>query len=403
MMPPHAVDEMVMKRPRQSHRPRTICIVAAVPISLTAFMAPHARAMAGTYRIMLVASSDAGVVPELCGPNVTFTRVDISRGISLAADMKALFKLIGLFRRHRFDLVQSITPKAGLLTMVAGRLARVPRRVHWFTGQVWATRTGAGRWLLKSMDRVLAACSTDLLADSSSQRAFLIREGIVGPTRVVVLGKGSTCGVDLRRFRPDPEVRARVRARLGIPNDAAVALYLGRLNRDKGIPELAAAFVASARACARLHLLVVGYDEEGIRSSLEHTLRAAPGRAHFVGPTAEPEAYMTAADFFVLPSHREGFPITVLEAAGCAIPSIGTCIYGLTDALIDGQTGILVPVRDVEALSAAMTRLAVDECVRRDMGTKARQRVERHFSQAKMTAALSSYYARLFDPMESVE
>jgi glycosyltransferase involved in cell wall biosynthesis len=371
------------------------CIVAAVPLSLGAFMAPHIRALSGDGHVTMVACSADTTVRDLCGPRVTFAPVAIAREIAIVADVRALVALWRLFRRGRFTLVQSITPKAGLLSMVAARLAGVPLRVHWFTGQVWATQHGARRWLLKSLDRLLAACASHLLADSASQRAFLAREGVAAYDRITVLGRGSVCGVDSSRFRPDAWAYAAIRGQLGIPADHVVALYVGRLHREKGVPELAAAFAAAAGANDRLHLLLVGPDEQGLRPALAGVLANYDDRVHFVDQTDAPEKYMAASDFFVIPSHREGFGSTVIEAAACGLPSIGTLIYGLSDAIVDGETGLLVPVGDAEMLSCAIVRLATDERLRAEMGRAARTRVLQHFAQAELTTALRRYYDSL--------
>lgn len=379
-------------------RVRRLCLVAAVPMSLTAFMAPHIRALGPTADITLVASGAPDPAAGLIAPGVRFHAQHISRRVSIVADLKSLVALWRFFRRERFDVVQSITPKAGLLSMLAGRLAGVPVRVHWFTGQVWATRRGPGRAVLKTVDRVLAGCATHLLADSSSQRAFLEREGVVRPGEVIVLGNGSVCGVDTTRFKPDPSARRDVRAETGIPDDAVVALYLGRLNPEKGLPELAAAFASTARHCPRLHLLIVGPDEGRLSASLLQTAGEAAGRLHFVGHTSRPEAFMAAADFVVLPSHREGFGSSVIEAAACEVPAIVTNVYGLTDAVVDGESGLLVPVRDVDTLSAAVRRLATEHETRAAMGRAARLRVERLFTQGRLTDALVGFYADLVEP-----
>jgi glycosyltransferase involved in cell wall biosynthesis len=367
-------------------------MVAAVPISLTAFMAPHVRALARTMDLTLVASAapESGAMGPLTG--VRFHQQPISRRVSVMADVRALVALWRFFRRERFDAVQSITPKAGLLTMIAGRFAGVPTRVHWFTGQVWATRSGAARLLLKGMDRLLAASATHLLADSVSQREFLEREGVVRPGRVTVLAEGSVCGVDTARFKPDPAARRDVRAASGIAADAVVALYLGRLNREKGLPELASAFGRVAPECPSLHLLVVGPDEGDMAESIRTAAGGASKRVHVAGETARPEAFMAAADFFVLPSHREGFGSSVIEAAACEVPAIATSIYGLTDAVADGESGVLVPVRDVVALAGAMRQLATEHDLRRRMGAAARLRVERLFTEERLTAALGAFY-----------
>jgi glycosyltransferase involved in cell wall biosynthesis len=372
-------------------------------MTLTAFMAPHIRVMSRSWAITLVATGTRDTMSDLCGPNVTFERVAINRRISIAADLVSLVNLWRLFRRHRFHAVLSISHKAGLLAMIAGRAAGVPVRVHWLTGQVWATRRGFVRWLLKSLDRVLVRCSTHLLADSASQRAFLIDQGVLRPGQVTVLGHGSVCGVDTSRFKPDPDLRREIRDRFGIPETAVTALFLGRLTRDKGLPELVSAFDRASAACPDLHLLVVGPDEEGLTTLIADRLARVRDRIHLEDHTPRPQAFMAAADFFVSPSHREGFGMTVIEAAACGIPAVATKIYGLSDAVEDGESGILIDVADVDALSAALTRLANDHGLRRKMGEAARRRVEAYFMQADLTEALRAFYARLTEPAEAVK
>lgn len=376
-----------------SSAPRSIAIVAASPMSLNAFMAPHVRVLSSTHAVTLVAACESSAVAAQLNECVGFAPVMIQRAVSLKDDSRALIDLVRLFRERRFDIVQSITPKAGLLSMVAARLAGVPVRIHWFTGQVWATKTGPARWLLKALDRVLAACATDMLADSPSQRDFLEREGVVAAGRIRVLGAGSVCGVDLSRFHPDPAARCEIREQHDIPEQAVVCLYLGRLTRDKGVVELARAFAATAAQHPDVVCLVVGPDEGGVREIMTSELGAHVSRVRFVDFTTVPERYMAASDIFVMPSYREGFGSSVIEAAGCGLPAIGTAIYGLSDAIADGHTGELVPVRDVAALSDAISRMATDHDLRRQLGEQARARAETVFAQTHLTTALMDFYA----------
>lgn len=379
-------------------RTRDVCIVATIPMPLTVFMAPHIRVLSRRLAVTLVATGTCDAMSNLRGPNVTCEPVTINREISIAADVLSLVNLWRLFRRHRFIAVQTISHKAGLLGMVAARAAGVPVRVHWFTGQAWAQRRGFSRWLLKSLDRVLVRCSTHLLADSVSQVAYLIENGIVRPGQATVLGHGSVCGVDSSRFKPDPGLRQEIRDRFRIPETAVTALFLGRLTRDKGLPELAAAFEQTSTECPDLHLLVVGPDEGGLKASMTQQLARVADRVHFESYTAQPQAFMAAADLFVMPSHREGFGMTVIEAAACGVPAIATRIYGLSDAVADGESGILVDLGDIPGLSAAMTALARDHALRRRMGEAAKRRVDEFFTQARLTEAYRMFFARLIDP-----
>lgn len=374
---------------------RGICVVSTVPVALTAFMAPHILALCARQPIVLVTSGGPDRLRGLLGKRVTFVPLEIARDASVLGDLRALLALFRLFRAQRFEAVISITPKAGLLAMLAARMAGVPLRIHWFVGQVWATRRGMARRFLRALDTVLARAATHLLADSPSQRAFLEAEGVTGPGVITVFGDGSVCGVDTTRFRPDSEARHRIRTQLGIPPDAMVALFVGRLNRDKGTPEMTEAFAQVAAELPELHLLLVGTDEGNFRPRIRERLGDRHDRVHFVDYTYEVEAFMAASDVFLLPSHREGFGATVIEAAACEVPSIATRIYGLTDAIADGESGVLLPVQDVPALAAALRRLVTDHEERHRLGRQARLRVEHQFSEARLTAAFQSFYTAM--------
>ncbi len=376
-------------------RSRRICIVATIPMALNEFMAPHTRVLCKTYDITLVANGRAQDVSGMLADHVRFFSIRIERKISLSKDLIALYGLWRLFRREQFDCVHSLMPKAGFLAMLAAKLAGVPLRIHIFTGQVWATRCGPARLLLKFLDQILATCATHLLADSHSQRDFLLSEGVTHPDKISVLAQGSVCGVDIARFIPSPDRREAIRTNHGIPADATVALYLARLTKDKGILDLAAAFSRVSLQFKDLHLFVVGPDEENVKDLVISIIGDALPRLHFVGFSYEPEGYMAAADFFVLPSHREGFGSSVILAAACGIPSIGSRIYGSTDAIIDGQTGLLVPVGDVEALAEAMARLASDVDLRRRLGERALSRAVRNFQTKLLTDAMVGYYEKI--------
>jgi glycosyltransferase involved in cell wall biosynthesis len=372
-------------------RPRA-CLVVSSPLTIRAFLAPQIRALATQLDVSLVANAAAGAFAEL---PARFFPVAIERRIAPLADLRALIALHALFRRERFSVVHSVTPKAGLLAMLAARLAGVPARVHMFTGQVWATRTGAARALLRSIDGLIAACATRVLVDSPGQREFLVANGVVSAQKSAVLANGSICGVDGERFRPDAAARAGVREALGVPHDAVLFLYVGRLNRDKGLLDLAAAFNGTAERFSEARLLFVGPDEEALRAPLERVLERWASRVYWVGETNRPQEYMAAADVFCLPSYREGFGQSTLEAAACGLPIVASRIYGIVDAVRDGESGLLHPAADVPALRACMERLAREPELRRRLGEAGRRRALREFSAAQVTQALLALYAGL--------
>lgn len=316
----------------------------------------------------------------------------ISRAIRPFDDGLALWNLWRLFVLKKFQAVHTMSPKAGLLGMLAARLAGVPIRIHTFTGQVWATKHGLFRLLLKNLDRVTARLATHLLVDSQSQRRFLIAEKVLRNGQGLVAAKGSAVGVDLKKFRPNLRARKRCRRRLNIPPSAVLALFLGRFQSDKGLRELALAFRQASGVAKNLYLLLAGPDEAGLTEPLKGILTTVLSKVRWLGFTKRPEELMAAADFLVLPSHREGFGAVIIEAAACGIPSIGTRIYGLTDAIVEGKTGILVPPGNSRALARAMISLGRQHGMRQAMGRAARRRAQRDFRQEDVIRAILHHH-----------
>lgn len=369
---------------------KKLCIVLTSPFVLNAFLLQHLSALSDHYRVTVCINTLEGSVSTSFDPRVEVLHIGIERKIHPWNDAKALWHLIRLIKRRRFDAVHSLTPKGGLLGMSASWLCRVPVRTHVFTGQVWATRTGLFRHLLRSLDQLVATFATDVWADSQSQAQFLIDQGVCQSSRLVVPGDGSLGGVDVQRFSSDTQRRERVRQALGIAGDVPVFLFLGRLQREKGVLILTEAFRRLALKYDTPHLLWVGPDEDQLA---EKAASSALGRSHVLGLKQKPEDFIDAADVLVLPSFREGFGTVVIEAAAMGRPTVASSIYGLTDAVINDETGWLVPPADEDELYLAMERM-LDPVERERLGTNARKRCISLFSSDRLTQFWVKYYAR---------
>ncbi len=370
----------------------SLVFVATTPFAVNAFLRTHLLTLARTYDVTLCVNTRLYPLVEDVQNSVRVWQVDIERPISLWRDLLALYQLFRCFRSLRPDIVHSMTPKGGLLAMLAGLLARVPLRFHTFTGQVWATKRGAGRRLLKGLDCLIALCATRVFADSASQCRFLTDERVVRPGGVSVLGSGSVSGVDLERFRPDPATRDGLRAEFGVSDEVPVFLFVGRLVRDKGVADIFEAFSALALAHPDWELWMVGPDEEGWQADYEKQSEQAGCRIRWCGATMQPERFMAAADVFVMPSYREGFGSVVIEAAACGIPTIAYRIDGIVDAVEDDRTGLLVNKYDRGALARAMQRLATDAGRRLELGEAALERARGQFSSQSVTQAWVGFY-----------
>lgn len=370
-------------------------------MSVVVFMRPHLMALQSKWCLHVYANTQESDLLKKKGLNVPIEFAAVERKIHPLADIKALWFLYRKFRSERPFAVHTLTPKAGLLGVCAAWLAGVPVRVHSFTGQVWVTRQGAMRWLLKAADQCIASLATDVLVDSPSQRHFLIQEGVINAQDSFVLGQGSICGVDTQRFSPSTFVRQQVRADLGSATDALVCLYLGRLNRDKGVLDLAAAFAQVAGKHPRAELWVVGPDEDNMFAQMQTVLDEYRNQVRRVGYTNEPERFMQAADLFCLPSYREGFGSSVIEAAACSVPALTSRIYGLTDAVVEGKTGWMHEAGNVQDLARQIDSLLSAPTQLKTRGEAAREHVQQVFEQSLITNAMVSFYMTLLEKVSN--
>jgi glycosyltransferase involved in cell wall biosynthesis len=378
-----------------------ICRISTVPFFIVSQLKGQVEYLRNLgMRVTLISSNGPEINHIDLGDNLNYEIVDIPRPIKLLKDGKALIKLIRLFHRYRFDIVHSTTPKAGLIAAIAALLTMVPVRLHTFTGQPWLTLRGPTKWLNKMAERIIGVLNTKNYADSESQRQFLIDEKIVSGRRISVIGKGSLAGVDLNRFDPEKwsnRMKERIKGELAIAKDAKVISFVGRIVNDKGIRELLTAFYGLRNGGYNVNLVLVGPLEEQYNGLDLSTLdiREKCSGVHLVGYTECPERYLAISDIFCLPSYREGFGTTVIEAAAMSIPTVGSKIYGLTDAVLDGKTGILVPPRDEKALTKALKYLLDNPIVLGQMGKEARNRCIQNYDAKRLNEAVAHEYRHL--------
>lgn len=374
---------------------KTICIVTTVPYPLLVFMREHVAKLSEYYDITLICSGDGSELGGMLNDRVKFISLKIERKIAVYSDILSFISLLRIFHRQKFDCVHSLMPKAALLAMTAARIVQIKVRIHIFTGQVWIAKTGFARWILILADKIASACSTNLLADSPSQRDFLVAEKVVKAGKIRVLAKGSISGVDANRFKFDATQRLVIREQLGIGAHDVVFLYLARLTRVKGIVDLVNAFAGIAALMPKAHLIVVGPDEENLSPTLEQTWDACKDKIHRVNFTQQPENYMSAADIFCLPSYLEGFSSATIQAAGVGLPAIVSRIYGLTDAVESGVTGIFHETGAIAQMQEAMRLLYLDEDLRKKMGDAAHFRAYEDFSQELVVEAMRRFYEEM--------
>lgn len=362
---------------------RKFCLVTTSALIVEFFLIPHLRRLTQRFDVTLIANEDcATLLARERVAGVRAVTIPLRRDISPLNDLRSLVRLAGFFRREQFAAVVTVAPKTGLIGMIAAALVRIPVRCHIFQGEVWATRHGLSRWALRWTDRLVAAVATHILVVSKSERDFLVSERVLPADRGAVLGSGSICGVDTQEFRPDPGARNQTRSVLGVSEQALVVLYLGRIKRDKGVLDLVHAWSALAPRYPELHLVIVGPDEDGLGPEFLRIASAdVAARLHVQGHTIEPADWIAAADILSLPSYREGFGMVLIEAAAMGLPVVASRIYGASDAMVEGVTGLAHAPGDVGALQQALERLVQDPELRYRLGQAGRTRVLREFEQ----------------------
>ena len=322
--------------------------------------------------------------------------VPMARRITPLRDAIAVWRIYRVLRRVRPHIVHAQTPKGGLLGTIAAWLAGTPVRVYHIRGLPFMTASGVRRLLMRGTERIACRLAHTVLCVSHSVRDVAVAEKICPARKISVLLGGSGNGVDSAgRFSPDRVrgARSRTRVTLGIPQDARVIGFVGRIVREKGVTELAAAWLALRDAYPDLHLLVVGDFEpqDPVPEHVAALLRSDP-RIHLVGYVADAAPLYAAMDVVALPTYREGFPNVPLEAASMSLPVVATRVPGCVDAVRDGVTGTLVPPRDATALTAAIASYLRDIELRYAHGRAGRERVLHEFRQEALWDALFRHY-----------
>lgn len=362
-----------------------------VPLSLNAFCKGMLRELSEKYEVIAVSSPGEELEEVSSREGVRVIAVPMERHISLWRDLKALIMMIGVFRKEKPTMVHSMTPKAGLICMVAGRLTGVPVRVHTFTGLVWPTSAGLKRKILMFTDKLTCVCATHIIPEGEGVKNDLINNGIT-KKQLKVLGYGNVMGVDMEKFSRRLEIMDKAKL---IRKQVFTFLYVGRIVKDKGINELCEAF-DKLSGLAETRLILVGPSEDTLDpiSDKSREIIAKNPNIESVGGKFGDEllAYYAAADCFVFPSYREGFPNTVLEAGAMGLPSIVTDINGSREIIRQGENGVIIPPKDANALFEAMINMMRDKKARERMAGNARKMIADRYEQRFVRKCLYDYY-----------
>lgn len=374
-----------------------IALVTTVPDTLASILIRQPNYLAKHFDISLVTSPGSLVARVEDNEGLSVRTVPMERGINPFKDLISIWHMWRTLRRLRPDIVHSYTPKAGLVTMVSAWLCGVPIRVHTFTGLIFPTATGLKQKILIWVDRLICACASHVVPEGLGVQRDLESYRITRKP-LKVIGHGNIAGVDTAHFNPEAAgvqtAAADLEAMLKLEPQAMVFCFVGRLNKDKGIAELCAAFDALP---GQAHLLLVGGVDHSapISNDLKENIKNNP-RIHALGFMEDVRPVLCLANVLVLPSYREGFPNVVLQAGSMGLPVIATDINGCNEIIEHKFNGWLVPPRDTEALSVAMQEtMQTPENLRKEIGKRARERVQQRFEQRQHWERMKIFYQEL--------
>ncbi|CAM1350575.1 glycosyltransferase family 4 protein [Tenacibaculum crassostreae] len=377
---------------------KLICI-STVAISLNYLLKGQLSFLNERFEVVAVSGADEHLQEVEKREEVRVVSVPMKRNISPFQDLRSLWKLYCLFLKERPVMVHSITPKAGLLTMLAGKMAGVPIRIHTFTGLIFPSRRGSFQKLLILMDKLLCWSATNVYPEGQGVKEDL-EDYKITTKKLKVLANGNVNGIDIDYFYSktvSQEDKNQLKKELQISDDDFVFVFVGRLVADKGINELVNAFTKLSKEKKNIKLLLVGPFESDLDPLENETLNKIDNNKNIisVGFQKDVRSYFAIANVLTFPSYREGFPNVVMQAGAMDLPSIVSNINGCNEIIEEGKNGVIIPVKDSEAIYAAMKRLIEDEDFYKELKTNAREMIIARYEQKIVWNALLEEYNTL--------
>lgn len=383
--------------------------ISTIPLSLNILLKGQLRFLSKFFEVIGISSSGEDLEEVHQREGIKTIAVDMERGISPLKDIISLFKLYKQFKREKPIIVHSITPKAGLLSMLAGKMTGIPVRIHTFTGLIFPTKTGLIQRVLIAMDRLLCWSATNIYPEGNGVKNDLINYKITSKP-LKVLAEGNVNGIDLDYYNPSrisETQRKNLKQQLGIKKEVFVFIFVGRLVGDKGINELVQAFkqTLSHSNPQTSKLLLVGPLESELDPLQPEILTEIETNPDIisVGYQKDVRPYFAIADVLVFPSYREGFPNVVIQAGAMELPSIVSDINGCNEIVVKEKNGIIIPAKDSEALFWAMQKIMNDKSYYEQLKANVRPMIESRYEQKVVWGALLEEYNQLIEKYKKAQ
>ncbi len=379
--------------------------ITTVPLSLKILLKGQHRFMSEHFDVIGVSSPGKELEDVKKDEEIEVRAIDMSRKITPIKDIKSLWSTYKLLKKEKPHIVHTHTPKAGIVGMLAARMAGVPHRLHTVAGLPLMEVTGVKRQVLDFVEKLTYASATKVYPNSKGLSDYIIQHKYTDKYKLKVIGNGSSNGIDTSFFSPEQvseDQKTILKKELKIEDSDFVFVFVGRLVGDKGINELIKAFSALNKNQRRSKLLLVGPLEQELDPLYPETLKEIETNPDIisVGFKKDVRPYFAISDALVFPSYREGFPNVVMQAGAMELPSIVSDINGCNEIIVENQNGVIVPVKDSERLKEEMDKMISDRDYYQTLKKNARPMIEDRFEQSVIWNAILSEYNKLIKERE---
>lgn len=375
--------------------------VTTVPVSLNILLRGQFEYMSEQgFEVLAVSSSGPDLDEVAKREKVRTAAIEMSRKISPVKDLKSLWQMFRLFQKEKPDIVHSHTPKAGIIAMLAAKLAGVPIRLHTVAGLPLMETSGFKRKLLTAVEKMTYGCATKIYPNSKGLTEYILENRLIPAKKLKQIGNGSSNGIDTSHFSPDTvneEQKTELKKTAGISAEDFVFVFVGRLVGDKGINELVAAFSEICATDSNHHtpkLILVGNYETELDPLLPETLKTIENHPNIfsAGYQKDVRPWFGISDCLVFPSYREGFPNVVMQSGAMGLPAVVSNINGCNEIITDGFNGLITAKKDTAALKSAMLKMMNDQQLYRQLKSNARDRIVSGFEQKQVWESLLGEY-----------
>ena len=377
---------------------KKIVRITTIPASMRSLLKGQLKFINQFYEVIGISGDGDALNDVRINEGIRTEVVEMTRTIAPIKDLIALFKLYKILKKEQPHIVHTHTPKAGIIGMLAAKLARVPHRFHTVAGLPLLVVNGPKRWLLNFIEKLTYSCATKVFPNSFGLQKIIINEGFTTEEKLKVIGNGSSNGINTDYFNPEllnsQELNC-LKRELKINKNQFVFIFIGRIVTDKGINELVAAF-NNLSYNEDIKLILVGWPERELDPLFEETetILNQNNRIIQVGYQSDVRPYLAIADVLVFPSYREGFPNVVMQAGAMKLPSIVTDINGCNEIIKEGENGLIIPVKNVQAIIDSMSYFLKNPTKLEEMRSKSREIIVKNYQQSFIWNELLKEYQK---------